>query len=158
MSSHVQHLTSIMQGFKDWLSPPTTRSRAPTFGSLNGPDKMLMSACHEQFHKLSWFLFCLGHVSIKWAKAVVAYHVHTSPVDPLHWTTTLIMALWKFTRNMWTNRNQVVHGVTVQEAAEKEMQWLHDLIWDHTRNILQIIHISSLAMPIYLNDKTWRTN
>ncbi len=46
---------AIMKGFQDWITPPLHRSRSPTYGSLFGPDILLMSAYYEQFHQLGWF-------------------------------------------------------------------------------------------------------
>jgi hypothetical protein len=35
------------------------------------------------------------------------------------WTVQIIFYLWKYTRSLWTHRNQVVHGKTDQEIATK---------------------------------------
>jgi hypothetical protein len=35
---------AIMNGFHDWLSPSLHRSKAPTYGSLFGPNILLTSA------------------------------------------------------------------------------------------------------------------
>jgi hypothetical protein len=52
---------TIIQGFTHWLTPPVGRSRAPTTGSLVGPDVLLTAAYYEQFYELmlTWFQFCL---------------------------------------------------------------------------------------------------
>jgi hypothetical protein len=53
-------ISTIIQGFTRWLQPPAHRARAPTFGSLHGPDILLTQAYYEQFHQLSWYQFSLG--------------------------------------------------------------------------------------------------
>jgi hypothetical protein len=42
---------TIIQGFTHWLTPPVGRSRAPTTGSLAGPDVLLTAAYYEQFYE-----------------------------------------------------------------------------------------------------------
>jgi hypothetical protein len=73
-------IEAILKGFKDWEEQPSGRSRAPTYGSLLGPDILLTSAYYEQFYRLGWFQLCLGHISHKWSQAVVAYHLHPCPM------------------------------------------------------------------------------
>jgi hypothetical protein len=54
---------TILQGFHLLITPPSTRSRAPTVGSLAGPDILLTAAYQEQFHTLSWYQCCLGRIT-----------------------------------------------------------------------------------------------
>jgi hypothetical protein len=81
---------------------------------------VLTSAYAEQFHSIGWYQFCLGHISKKWAKAVAAYHRQATgrALDQECWSSKLIMCLWKFIKGMWQQRNQVVHGDTVEEQAQ----------------------------------------
>jgi hypothetical protein len=72
-------IEAIMKGFKDWEEKPSGRSRAPTYGSLLGPDILLTSVYYEQFYQLGWFQLCLGRISHKWSQAVAAYHLQTCP-------------------------------------------------------------------------------
>jgi hypothetical protein len=64
---------SIIQGFTHWVTPLAGRSRAPTTGSLAGPDDLLTAAYYEQFYELHWFQCCLGRISCKWHSAVTGY-------------------------------------------------------------------------------------
>jgi hypothetical protein len=68
---------AIMNGFKDWIDPPSGRSRAPTYGSLHGPDVLLTSVYYEQYHQLGWFQMCLGRISKLWSKVVSTYYANT---------------------------------------------------------------------------------
>ncbi len=57
---------TIRRGFTSWEAAPLHPVRATTAESLCGPDAVLTSAFHEQFHHLGWFHFCLGQVSNGW--------------------------------------------------------------------------------------------
>jgi hypothetical protein len=122
-------IKAILQGFCDWITPPANCSRAPTYGSLNGPDIFVTSAYFEQFHQVSWFQLCLGRISKTWSKVVSAYQasVH-STFNEENWAVNFISLVWNFTRNMWNNRNQIVHGKTVEETVSNQMVILHNKV------------------------------
>ncbi len=125
-------ISTIIQGFSHWFQPPAYRSRAPTFGSLHPPDILLTQAYYEQFYQLSWYQFSLGRISQKWTKALVAYDsVMTITRDSDFWASSLISSLWKFTRNMWNYRNQLVHGASVEENVNIIRAQLHSAVSDH---------------------------
>jgi hypothetical protein len=67
MDTPKQIVTTLLHGFEDWLNPPSNCSRPPTYGSLRGPDIFLADAYCDQFHNITWYQFCLGRISIKWA-------------------------------------------------------------------------------------------
>jgi hypothetical protein len=118
-----------MKGFNNWLHPSATRSRATTFGSLARPDVWLTSAYYEQFHQLGWLKFCLSRIRLPWSETVIAYKREEHPIfDSTHWASTVISLLWQFTRDCWHFRNQIVHGETVHEAINHQMQQLHDKV------------------------------
>jgi hypothetical protein len=107
------------------------------YGSLYGPDIHLTSVYYEQFHQLSWIQFCLGRISLQWSETVVAYKSSTdSTFDGLNWASSLISLLWQLTKACWNYRNQVVHGVSVEESANIQLCQLHDLI-THTYQLFQ---------------------
>jgi hypothetical protein len=111
-------ITAIMKGFQDWLNPVSIRSRAPTYGSVYGPDIFLTSAYYEQFHTLTWYQLCLGRISLNWSRAVSSYHASLIPnFDGPRWASAFISILWNFTRQLWHHRNQIVHGLTVDEIV-----------------------------------------
>jgi len=127
-------LQTILQVFHYWLKPITTRSRAPTVGSLAGPDILLTSAYHEQFHTLSWYQCCLGRISCKWRQAVVAYcnQAHQN-MDAANWAPLFIAALWWFTKGAWQFRNQIVHGSDLEEATKLALATLSEKVTTHYR-------------------------
>lgn len=51
--------------------------------------------------------------------------------DSHHWSSTLIKASWQFTTFLWSHRNQIVLGATVEENALKTLQGLHAQIEQH---------------------------
>jgi len=120
-------LDAIRHGFTSWhLQPTGSHARALTAGSLRGPDAVLTSAFHEQFCNLGWYHFCLGRVSKKWAAAVIQFTLpDRHPYTPLHWTSLLISALWKYSKSLWAYRNTVVHGATIEEQAQRMISSLH---------------------------------
>lgn len=44
------------------------------------------------------------------------------------WSAQTILYLWKYTRSIWMHRNQVVHGKTDQDIANKTMESIHDQV------------------------------
>ena len=96
-------IKAIMQGFDHWSSPPQSRSRAPAYGSLLGPDILLSTAYYEQFHQLGWFQLCLGRATASWAKTVETYHPSLKTFNKTNWLANLVTFLWRFTRNMWNH-------------------------------------------------------
>jgi len=71
---------SIMQGLTHWLTPITTRSRAPTCGSVLSFDILVTAAYQEQFYDLDWFQLCLGRVSKLWKKGLVSFNCKRQPI------------------------------------------------------------------------------
>lgn len=114
-------IDTIQYGFQQWtgaLDQPYVR--APTAGSLRGPDAILTSAFHEQFYTIGWYHFCLGRVSKLWARAVTQYtKPDRHPYTPLHWSSLLVSSLWTYSKTVWKFRNEIVHGATVEEQARR---------------------------------------
>jgi len=78
-------------------------------GALAGPDILQTSAYQEQFHTLSWYQCCLGRITSKWQYAVAAYYKQAHlTMDAANWAPLFIMALWRYTKNVWQFRNQIV--------------------------------------------------
>jgi len=125
-------VTTIMQGFTDWLTSISQHSQAPTFGSLLGPDVILTAAYYEQFHQIGWSQFCLRRLRLKWAKAIAAYKEKGNQrIDSNNWTSHLVSLIWQFTKQMWNYCNQIVHGATKEDAVRKIMQQLQDQVSYH---------------------------
>lgn len=126
-------LDAIQYGFTSWLLQPTsTTARAPTAGSLRGPDAILTTAFHVQSRTNCWYHFCLGRVSKMWAAAVAQYTLpDRHPCTQLHWTSLLVSALWQFSKAFWGHRNEVVHGATIEEQAQRMIASLHQSTTAH---------------------------
>jgi hypothetical protein len=122
------------KGFIIGITPPSTRSRATTVGSLAGPDILLTAAYQEQFHTLSWYQCCLGRITSKWQQAVAAYskQAHLT-MDAANWAPLFIMALWMYTKNVWKFRNQIVHGSDLEESVKIAMATLSEEVNNHYR-------------------------
>jgi hypothetical protein len=107
-------------------------------------DIILTEAYYEQFHKIGWFHFLLSQLSLKLAKAVSAYQHNSDNGQPNYSSSQLIGLLWVFTKNMWLHRNQIVHGASIEEAAQKWLQPLQDKTRYHYEQFAQN---SSYVLP-----------
>jgi len=98
---------TILQGFAHWLTPTHHQSKAPTAGSLRGPDILLTSAYYEQYHTLGRYQCCLGRITNNWQQAVAAYYkMDRKTLDAAHWSSLFIVALWRYTKTLWQHRNE----------------------------------------------------
>jgi hypothetical protein len=102
-------------------------------------------AFYEQYNDTGWYLFSLGCLGAKWELAVKHHARMTGGYYILNvWTTKTIHAIWIYTKSMWKNRNEVVHGKTLAEEATCIMSTLHDKVIQHystyTANPLFILH------------------
>jgi hypothetical protein len=104
---------------------------ALTFGSLCSANILLMAAFHDQFHTIGWFQFSVGRVSTRWSKVYKGCHPESPPAEGEYWVALLIHTLWKFTKAMWDNRNQIIHGATSAEAASILLSTVQDKIKEH---------------------------
>jgi len=67
--------------------------------------------------------------TINIVSAVVQSTQQSPPRDGgLNWSSLFIAALWKFSRALWTRRNEEVHGATVEEKATRQLAQLRDNI------------------------------
>jgi hypothetical protein len=117
---------AVCHGFTKWDSDPTMKSvRALTAGSLRGADAVLTTAFREQFTFIGWYHLCLGRISKKWALAVQHYVPPRAHTDgSLHWASIFIKALWKYSKALWAFRNEIVHGATVEEQVNRQLDTL----------------------------------
>ncbi len=121
-----------MQGFQHWINPISSRSRAPTHGSVNGPEVLLAAAYHEQFNEIGWYQCSLGHISTTWARAVEAFtRRDQQTIHPAQWASAFITTVWIFTRNIWNHRNQILHGATAEDSAANLCREQHDKVKEY---------------------------
>jgi hypothetical protein len=99
--------------------------RASTVGSIKGTDILLTMAFNEQFHKIGWHNLFNGRISKLWGRAVLQLTKSSYSSLSTTWSAQTILYLWKYTRSIWINRNQVVHGKTDQEMANKIRESIH---------------------------------
>jgi len=67
-----------------------------------------------------------------WAAAVAHYTLpDRHPCTQLHWTSLLVSALWQFSKAFWGHRNEVVHGATIEEQAQRMIASLHQSTTAH---------------------------
>lgn len=61
----------------------------------------------------------LGHISMKWEKAIQGYLPASEGYQADNqWTTQAILLFWHFTKTMWTHHNSIVYGADAQQSAE----------------------------------------
>jgi hypothetical protein len=145
-------IDALEYGFSQWLSnTDPSRVRALTAGSLRGPDAVLTSAFLEQFRDIGWYHLCLGRVSRKWAAAVMQYNSPSQHrYGGLNWSSLFITGLWQFTRALWTHRNEVVHGATVEEQATRQIAELRNRITTMYNRMKQTQLLFCLDIITYL--------
>ncbi len=81
----------------------------------------------------------MGRISKKWAAAYKALHPESSH-NPTYWSSLLVTILWNFTKAMWKNRNEIVHGASVGEAAALTMNRLHEQVQHHYAQFEDLSH------------------
>jgi hypothetical protein len=125
-------LNTFMQSFQHWINSLSTRSRAPTDGSINSPEVLLTAAYHEQFYDLGWYQCSLGRKSTKWARAVEAFpRREKQSFYPAQWTSAFITNIWTFTRSVCQQRNQILHGATAEASAAVLRHEQHEKVREH---------------------------
>jgi multisubunit Na+/H+ antiporter MnhE subunit len=80
--------------------------------------------------EIGWFHFCLGHISTKWSSAF-HHNSHPPTSASVHWSSLLIIALWRFSWSLWKFRNEVVHGATIEDQVRRRIFSLHQQIATH---------------------------
>jgi hypothetical protein len=75
----------------------------------------LSEALHEKYSSLGWFQMCLGRLSVLWAQSAQRYD---TTFHPKHWASSVVQAMWLFTRAMWKHSNTIVHGDNMQAKSK----------------------------------------
>jgi hypothetical protein len=122
---------ALSHGTTMWLRrqiDPYCAVRALTAGTLKGTDMLLTMAFNKQFHTIGWRNLFQGRISILWGHAVLQITKSSYSSLSTTWSAQTILYLWKYTRSIWMHRNQVVHGKTDQDIANKIMESIHDQV------------------------------
>jgi hypothetical protein len=106
-------LLAIHQGFNAWEKKSAT-VRSHTFGSLARADVHLSAALYKQYSSLGWFQMCLGRISVLWPQTFQRYD---ASLHAEQWASSVIQAMWSFTRAMWKHRITIVHGDNMQAKS-----------------------------------------
>jgi hypothetical protein len=131
-------IQALQHGFAHWTSHPDSSDICSlTAGSLRGPDAVLATAFLEQVRNIGWFHLCLGRVSEKWTLATLQYNTTLSRDSGLHWIFIFIAALWRYSRMSCRFWNEVVHGNTVGEQVNLQLQSLRSTITTYFRAYLE---------------------
>jgi hypothetical protein len=96
---------------------PSAWPWAHTAGSLCPADMMLMMAFHEQLHNTGWYHACLGHLASNRNRQYPSMTPPLSPIVISHLASILVNVMWKFVSAMWSQRNSVVNGDTIDPQA-----------------------------------------
>ncbi len=85
---------------------------------------------------------CLGRISKKWASAALQYNTLPHfPESDLQWASLLVAGLWRFSSSIWHFRNEVVHGATVEEQAQRRLASLRAQSTQYYNTYLENPHI-----------------
>ena len=127
-------IESIIHGIKQWVhhqENPATVLRAPTRGSINGPDILLTAAYSSQTRDIGWYQLLMGRISRKWGAAVAMYDkTKHSSAQQRAWSTQVIQHIWTYTSSLWEYRNTIVHGATEQDTRDRHRQTIIDKVVD----------------------------
>jgi len=88
-------------------------------------------------HRIGWDKFLFGFVSPAWESAQSLYQEITGdypPRPPPAWVDILLPALWDFSHDIWSYRNEVNHGVTALEQAAQARARVVALVTDRYRH------------------------
>jgi hypothetical protein len=120
---------AIISGIVQWVQlthHQHSNHIGPPSGSLHSLDILVGQALNEQQLHIGWLQFFQGKLSRLWLKAFKC----TLPNSPekakrgLLWGKRVILAIWSMAKFFWQNRNQEVHGHSVQEARLRRAQKL----------------------------------
>jgi hypothetical protein len=101
----------------------------PTAGSLKASDVLLTLAYNEQMYELSWYQLLLGCLSRKWEQAVASHTTATHEMKD-RWSTQFILHLWTYIKTIWITRNNILHGATAAETADRIFSQMREQVQD----------------------------
>jgi hypothetical protein len=83
---------------------------------------LLTTAFHEQFYSIGWFHFQLGCLSKHWGKAYKDLTLDATDGSTQRWMSTVISQTWKYIGDIWSLRNEIVHGAMAEDQARKFLE------------------------------------
>ncbi len=131
--SPVQITMAIIHGISKWCSrqlDTTTQQKSPTIGTLNPLDIIITQAYTEQTTIIGWDNLLRGRLSVLWDKAVAMATQTSSATAPTSTglVTNIIHLLWDYSQSIWKDRNEIIHGNTLEEAKSKETELAQNAI------------------------------
>jgi ribonuclease HI len=108
--------------YEESQEDPSLDTRAPTYGSLKPVDISLTQAIHAQ-NTIGWEHFLRGRLSIHWRKAYTISQTSSQSKAPpaSQWISTFIQRVLEYSSALWSFRNGVVHGHTIDEEKSKRL-------------------------------------
>jgi hypothetical protein len=123
----IPNTNCILHGLNSWIGLSPTLSEVSITCPAATPGPIENTQLHNAFRRQSligWGHLFRGRISIAWSQ-IVARHYRMnkmkSEFNADRWNQAIIKALWDIFNSQWTTRNQVIHGVTLQDAQEKAL-------------------------------------
>jgi hypothetical protein len=115
----------ILHGLNSWIALSPTLSEVFITCPAATPGPSENTQLHDAFRRQSltrWGHLFRGSISIAWSQIVTRHYLTNkmeSEYNANRWNQAIIKALWDIFDSPWTTRNQVIHGVTLQDAQER---------------------------------------
>ncbi len=118
----------LLHGVESWANSPDKEDPTPLYrGSIQPEDIALVQAFQDQ-NTIGWDHLHRGRISKWWRVAFLCGKGPSLRVDP--WAKELVRALWEYSKTLWTYRNGVVHGATVEEEILRDREKLGQQVDD----------------------------
>jgi hypothetical protein len=73
---------------------------------------------------------CMGRISKKWSAVAIQYTKESDIEHDEYWASIIIRACWQYAKAVWKFRNEVMHGATVQDRADRLIATLQTKVRD----------------------------
>jgi hypothetical protein len=116
--------SAITHDIEHWeisMNDPSYSQKAPTAGSVLPTVILITQAYSDQTRIVSWDNFLRGRIIVFCGKAYL-HHKQVKQkciTSSSSWTLSLIKLLLEYSFSLWEFRNGVLHGLTVEETAER---------------------------------------
>jgi hypothetical protein len=68
------------------------------------------------------YSIALGHLSKKWQELYNSSFKNAKSRPAPTWSKTIVLSLWKYSKDIWWQQNKLVHGEGVRNTSQKELQ------------------------------------